>query len=66
MPEKNKTSNTSFSYDAAMEELQNIVQALQEEKISIDQLAEKVQRAQQLVVQCREQLRSIESAFQTP
>ncbi len=46
------------TYESAYAELQQIVQALQEETVGIDQLAEKIARATELIRFCREQLRA--------
>ncbi len=52
-----KTKNIK-SYEAAMEELQQIVAALQEETIGIDDLSTKVKRAAALIQYCKTKLRS--------
>ncbi len=52
---------SDFSYDAAMQEIQNIVAELQSENVGVDALAEKVQRASELIKLCREKLRQTES-----
>lgn len=49
-----------MSYEAALQELQEIVDLLQEEAIGIDTLSEKVKRAAELIRFCREKLRSTE------
>ena len=53
-----------FSYDAAMQEIQNIVAELQNESVGVDALAEKVRRAADLIKQCREKLRQTEGDVQ--
>lgn len=53
-----------FSYDAAMKELQEIAAQLQGDAISIDDLAEKVSRATELIRLCREKLRHTEEDIQ--
>lgn len=52
---------SDFSYDAAMQEIQNIVAELQSENVGVDALAEKVRRASELIKLCREKLRQTES-----
>jgi exodeoxyribonuclease VII small subunit len=47
-------------YEAAYAELQQIVQDLQEERVGIDDLAEKIARAGVLIRLCRERLRTAE------
>lgn len=49
-----------FSYDEALRELENILATLNEGKIGIDQLREKVLRAKELLALCKEKLRSTE------
>jgi exodeoxyribonuclease VII small subunit len=51
---------SEFSYDAAMQELQTLVGQLQNDQISVDDLAEKVRRASELIRSCREKLRQTE------
>ena len=48
--EKNKT------YEAAFEELQNIVKEIESGSISVDVLSEKVKRAGELIRFCKEKL----------
>ena len=55
-----KKKTDTFSYDFAMTELQKIVAQLQSDEISIDDLAEKVSRATELIRLCREKLRETE------
>lgn len=50
---------TPFQYEAALLEIQQIVQQLQEGKINMDQLAEKAARASELIRLCREHLRVV-------
>ncbi len=53
-----------FTYNAAMKELQEIVQNLQNDTIGIDDLAEKVSRASELIKLCKEKLHQTEEAIQ--
>ena len=46
------------SYETAMQELQGIVMALQEETVSIDDLSTNVKRAAELIQYCKTKLRS--------
>jgi exodeoxyribonuclease VII small subunit len=59
-----KKKSGEFSYDAAMQELQDIAAQLQGDSISIDDLAEKVSRATELIRLCREKLRHTETEIQ--
>ncbi|MEM9823884.1 MAG: exodeoxyribonuclease VII small subunit [Bacteroidota bacterium] len=61
MTEKNKSIS---SYELALEELQEIVAALQEESIGIDDLSEKVKRAATLIQYCKNKLRNTEEEIQ--
>ena len=49
------------SYESAFTELRLILDALQEGKVSMDELSAKVLRAQELVEYCREKLRQTEA-----
>ena len=51
----------NISYEAAASELDNILAELRGDNISIDKLAEKVERAAKLAVICNEKLRTTES-----
>ncbi len=53
-----------MSSESAMEELQTIVQALQDNAIGMDDLPEKLRRAAELIRYCRERLRNAESQIQ--
>lgn len=50
-----------LTYETAYTELQQIVQELQGETVSIDNLAAKIERAQALIRFCRERLREVET-----
>jgi len=51
----------NISYEAAAKELDTILAELKGENISIDRLAEKVERAAKLAALCNEKLRTTES-----
>lgn len=55
----------TISYNAALEELRQIVDELQGENIDIDELAAKVRRASELIALCREKLRTAEADLNT-
>ncbi len=55
-----KKLSESITYESASAELQQIVQDLQEEQISIDELSAKMARATELIRFCRERLRLAE------
>ncbi|MBS5908915.1 MULTISPECIES: exodeoxyribonuclease VII small subunit [Dysgonomonas] len=50
-----------ISYEQASKELEQILSELKSDNISIDKLAEKVERASKLAVFCNEKLRTTES-----
>ena len=56
-----KKEKTPTNYEQAMEELKSIVAELQQEAISVDDLADKARRAAELIRFCREKLRSVET-----
>ncbi len=49
-----------ISYDESFEELQEIMQDLQEDEISVDELSAKVKRAADLLKMCNQILRDTE------
>ncbi|MCR9153848.1 MAG: exodeoxyribonuclease VII small subunit [Croceimicrobium sp.] len=49
-----------LTYEAAYEELQEIMAALQNEEISVDSLSTKVKRASELLKLCHDKLRDTE------
>ena len=55
---------TDFSYEAAREELENILAELENGETGIDDLAAHVRRASELIRLCREKLRSTEKEVQ--
>jgi len=48
------------SYDKAYLELQNILEELQSESISIDKLSDKIKKANALITLCKSRLREVE------
>lgn len=55
----------NVSYESALEELQQIIQELQEGNTSMDELADKSQRAKELIHFCKEKLRKTEAVVKT-
>ncbi len=55
-----KKKEEILSYESAQEELQQIVRDLQTEAVRIDELGEKIARANVLIQFCRERLRVTE------
>lgn len=59
MPEEN------VSYEQALNELQSIIQELQDGKLGMDALKEKVTRAATLIRYCKDKLRQTSSEINT-
>ena len=53
--------NEELTYESAFTELEAIMQDLQEDKISVDELTAKVKRAAELIAFCNDMLRSTEA-----
>lgn len=51
----------AMSYEAALAELQAIIEALQTEQVSLDELAARSRRAAELLQFCRSRLRQTEA-----
>lgn len=56
--------NQPEGYDGAFEELKGILEALQQDEIGVDALAEKVKRAAELIAFCGDRLRKAEGEVQ--
>ena len=52
---------TTLTYEAAYKELDQIAREIQNESVSVDQLAQKVKRAAELITFCQARLRSTET-----
>jgi exodeoxyribonuclease VII small subunit len=52
---------TNLTYEKAFNELRQIAAEIESEKVSVDELAEKVKRASVLIRYCQEKLRSTET-----
>ena len=50
--------NDEITYSLALEELQEIINVLESDQIDIDELAKKVERANELLQQCQKRLTS--------
>lgn len=59
-----KKNAAALSYEQAFAEMQQILQALQNEQVSMDDLPEKLARAHALIAFCRERLRLAESEIE--
>lgn len=51
----------TLTYEQAYAELQQILQALQEEQLSVDELSERSRRAADLIQYCQQKLRQTEA-----
>jgi exodeoxyribonuclease VII small subunit len=56
--------SNSFSYEAAMSEIEMIIQKIQSEEITLDQLSEMILRAKKLYSECDKKLRSVEKEIE--
>ena len=52
--------NKELTYSQALKELEKIVKEIESEEVDIDVLAEKIQRASQLIIFCKGKLRTAE------
>ena len=48
--------NEEMKYEAAMAELQSIVRKMENDELDIDQMAEQLKRAQELIRLCKDKL----------
>lgn len=62
MTRKKKT--TKISYQDAIQELEEIVNAIEEDSLDIDELSDEVKRALNLIDHCRTKLRNTEESIQ--
>ena len=53
-----------MTYETAIKELQEIINALQQEAVSIDQLYDKAKRAAELIDFCKNKLRNTEETVE--
>ncbi len=53
-----------LNYQEAMTELESIVREIERESIPVDELAEKVKRASELIAICRQRLKTTEADVQ--
>ncbi|MEM8964819.1 MAG: exodeoxyribonuclease VII small subunit [Bacteroidota bacterium] len=58
-----RKSATPKSYQAAMQELQEIVDAVEDQNLDVDELSDKVKQALDLVKFCKDRLKSTEDAL---
>lgn len=52
-------SKKTMTYEAALKELEQVVEDLRNEMVSIDDLTAKVQRAKELIEFCKNRLRNV-------
>ena len=48
--------NEEMKYEAAMAELQSIIRKMENDELDIDQMAEQLKRAQELIKLCKDKL----------
>lgn len=58
-------SEKTLTYEQAQQELEEILHALQQQAVSIDELSEKSKRALALITFCKEKLRKVELDLNT-
>ena len=58
---KLKVMKEQMTFDKAYSEIEEIVGQIENEAIPLDQLAEKVKKAKELIAYCNENLRNIEA-----
>ncbi len=51
-----KNDKNEIGYAEALEELESILESLEEDNVDVDELAERVQRASELIELCRERI----------
>lgn len=61
---KTKTEKPEVSYEEALQELEEIREALEDDLISVDLLSDKVSRAYQLIDLCKKKLLKTESELE--
>jgi len=52
-------TNKTMTYESALKELEQVVNDLRDEMVSIDDLTAKVQRAKELIEFCKNRLRKV-------
>lgn len=57
-------SEVKFSYNRAMEELENILDSLENGKPDVDEMSKKVKRAVELISKCRKKLTQTDKEIQ--
>ena len=57
--------SNELSYEDALAELESIMQALQQEQVSIDDLSSKSERARELIQYCQQKLKHIQTTLGT-
>jgi exodeoxyribonuclease VII small subunit len=61
MAKKEQNGKQELSYEEAFQELKTIADAIGNDAVSVDALAEKVRRASQLMAICQDKLRTTET-----
>jgi exodeoxyribonuclease VII small subunit len=53
-----------FLYEKAIKELNDIVKAIQSEEVGLDDLSDMIKKANELIAQCKEKLRTVEGQIE--
>lgn len=65
MTEQSKTSDTDMEYAEALEELNEILAAIEDDRFDLDELGDKVGRAASLIRLCRKKIDATELQIQS-
>jgi len=63
-PSKPKFMSKKFLYEKAIKELNDIVKAIQSEEVGLDDLSDMIKKANELIAQCKEKLRTVEGQIE--
>lgn len=63
MKKQSKKDDAPLRYEAAFAELRQIVERMQDDEVSVDDLIALTARANELIEWCRERLRTVEAAL---
>ena len=64
MARKKKKAPEAMAYGEAVEEIESILESIDRDEVDVDELSEKVERAVQLLGQCRDKLRVTDARVQ--
>lgn len=55
--------NKKMTYEQAIDRLEQLAQQMEQGEVPIDKMAERLREAQQLILQCRKQLKAADEAI---